>query len=49
MLTYQQTGIWMNWWASANEAEPGKHTGYYLGIYAMLGAVGMISLVIGCW
>ncbi|KAF7594114.1 hypothetical protein BBP40_010113 [Aspergillus hancockii] len=41
--------IWMNWWASSNEAEPGKHTGYYLGIYAMLGAIGMISLIIGCW
>lgn len=41
--------IWMNWWASSNEAEPGKHTGYYLGIYAMLGAVGMLCLIVGCW
>ncbi|KNG85917.1 ABC multidrug transporter [Aspergillus nomiae NRRL 13137] len=41
--------IWMNWWASSNEAEPGKHTGYYLGIYAMLGAVGMLCLILGCW
>ncbi|KAB8271856.1 P-loop containing nucleoside triphosphate hydrolase protein [Aspergillus minisclerotigenes] len=40
--------IWMNWWASSNEAEPGKHTGYYLGIYAMLGAVGMLCLIVGC-
>ncbi|KAE8349019.1 P-loop containing nucleoside triphosphate hydrolase protein [Aspergillus coremiiformis] len=41
--------IWMNWWASSNEAEPGRHTGYYLGIYAMLGAVGMVCLLVGCW
>ncbi|KAB8238859.1 putative ABC multidrug transporter [Aspergillus alliaceus] len=41
--------IWMNWWASSNEMAPGKHTGYYLGIYAMLGAVGMICLIVGCW
>ncbi|KAB8210491.1 P-loop containing nucleoside triphosphate hydrolase protein [Aspergillus parasiticus] len=40
--------IWMNWWASSNEAEPGKHTGYYLGIYAMLGTVGMLCLIVGC-
>ncbi|KAE8374500.1 P-loop containing nucleoside triphosphate hydrolase protein [Aspergillus bertholletiae] len=41
--------IWMNWWAASNEAEPGKHTGYYLGIYAMLGAIGMLCLILGCW
>ncbi|GKZ84939.1 hypothetical protein AnigIFM56816_010499 [Aspergillus niger] len=41
--------IWVNWWASSNEAEPGKHTGYYLGIYAMLGVIGMICLMVGCW
>ncbi|KAE8346672.1 hypothetical protein BDV24DRAFT_147346 [Aspergillus arachidicola] len=40
--------IWMNWWASSNEAEPGEHTGYYLGIYAMLGTVGMLCLIVGC-
>ncbi|GAT29334.1 ABC multidrug transporter [Aspergillus luchuensis] len=41
--------IWVNWWASSNEAEPGKHTGYYLGIYAMLGVIGMLCLMVGCW
>ncbi|KAL4782982.1 P-loop containing nucleoside triphosphate hydrolase protein [Aspergillus varians] len=41
--------IWVKWWASSNEAEPGKHTGYYLGIYAMLGVVAMLSLVAGAW
>ncbi|GAB1196308.1 hypothetical protein APSETT444_005577 [Aspergillus pseudonomiae] len=48
ILLASSSGIWMNWWASSNEAEPGKHTGYYLGIYAMLGAVGMLCLILGC-
>ncbi|PTU22530.1 hypothetical protein P175DRAFT_0514599 [Aspergillus ochraceoroseus IBT 24754] len=41
--------IWVKWWASSNEANPGKHTGYYVGIYAMLGVVGMLSLIAGAW
>ncbi|KAF7117581.1 hypothetical protein CNMCM5793_006633 [Aspergillus hiratsukae] len=41
--------IWVKWWASSNEEDPNGRTGYYLGIYAMLGAVGMLSLIIGCW
>lgn len=42
-------GLWVKLWASANEKEPGMHTAYYLGIYAMLGVVGMLSLMAGCW
>ncbi|KAF9889189.1 hypothetical protein FE257_007502 [Aspergillus nanangensis] len=41
--------LWVKWWASSNEAEPGTHTSYYLGIYGMLGGIGMISLIVGCW
>ncbi|PYH88676.1 putative ABC multidrug transporter [Aspergillus ellipticus CBS 707.79] len=41
--------IWVKWWASSDQAEPGKRTGYYLGIYAMLGVVGMIGLMVGTW
>ncbi|KAL5689629.1 hypothetical protein EMGR_008545 [Emarellia grisea] len=41
--------IWVKWWAISNEEDPNGRTGYYLGIYAMLGAVGMLSLIIGCW
>jgi hypothetical protein len=48
MLT-DMTGIWVKWWAISNEEDPNGRTGYYLGIYAMLGAVGMLSLIIGCW
>ncbi|KAL4874811.1 P-loop containing nucleoside triphosphate hydrolase protein [Aspergillus karnatakaensis] len=41
--------IWVKLWASSNEANPGERTGYYLGIYAMLGVVGMICLCAGTW
>ncbi|KAL4813733.1 P-loop containing nucleoside triphosphate hydrolase protein [Aspergillus spinulosporus] len=41
--------IWVKWWASSNETNPGKHTGYYLGVYAMLGGVGMLCIVAGTW
>ncbi|KAL6239814.1 hypothetical protein BDW75DRAFT_197446 [Aspergillus navahoensis] len=41
--------IWVKWWATSNETDPGKHTGYYLGVYAMLGAIGMLCIVVGAW
>ncbi|KAL2832126.1 P-loop containing nucleoside triphosphate hydrolase protein [Aspergillus cavernicola] len=41
--------IWVKWWATSNEANPGKHTGYYLGIYAILGVIGMVCLIAGAW
>ncbi|KAL2872068.1 putative ABC multidrug transporter [Aspergillus lucknowensis] len=43
------SGIWVKWWASSNEINPGRDTGYYLGIYAMLGVIGMFCLVAGAW
>jgi hypothetical protein len=43
------SGIWVKWWANSNETNPGKHTGYYLGVYAMLGGVGMLCIVAGTW
>ncbi|KAL2836011.1 P-loop containing nucleoside triphosphate hydrolase protein [Aspergillus pseudoustus] len=41
--------IWVKWWASSNGNYPGKDTGYYLGIYAVLGVVGMLCLIAGAW
>ncbi|KAL4976783.1 P-loop containing nucleoside triphosphate hydrolase protein [Aspergillus desertorum] len=41
--------IWVKWWATSNETDPGKHTGRYLGVYAMLGGVGMLCIVAGAW
>ncbi|GAD96588.1 ABC multidrug transporter, putative [Paecilomyces variotii No. 5] len=41
--------IWVKWWALSNLKEPGKHFGYYIGIYAMLGVLALCSLIIACW
>lgn len=41
--------IWLAWWAEANAKKPNQNLGYWLGIYAMLGVVGLTSLVISCW
>lgn len=41
--------IWLGWWADANGQRPNQKLGYYLGIYAMLGVMGLVSLLISCW
>lgn len=41
--------VWLGWWAAANAQRPNQKLGYYLGIYAMLGVMGLISLIISCW
>lgn len=41
--------IWLNWWAAANAEEPNQQLGYYLGIYAMLGALALLFLIVSCW
>ena len=41
--------VWLGWWAAANARHPNQNLGYYLGIYAMLGVMGLISLIISCW
>ncbi len=41
--------IWLGWWANANVRAPNQNLGYYLGIYALLGAMGLISLIVSCW
>lgn len=41
--------IWLAWWAEANAKKPNSRLGYWLGIYALLGVVGLASLVISCW
>lgn len=38
--------IWLGWWAASANKED---LGYWLGIYALLGVVGLISLIISCW
>ena len=41
--------VWLGWWATANAEDPNQQLGYYLGIYAMLGVMGLVSLIISCW
>lgn len=41
--------VWLGWWAAANAMHPKEKVGYYLGIYAMLGVMGLISLIVSCW
>ena len=41
--------IWLGWWANANAQRPNQRLGYYLGIYAVLGVMGLVSLIISCW
>ncbi|KAF4972333.1 hypothetical protein FZEAL_9615 [Fusarium zealandicum] len=41
--------IWLNWWAAVNAREPFARLGYYLGIYAMLGGLSIIFLVLSTW
>lgn len=41
--------VWVQWWAASNESEPNARLGYWLGIYAMLGGVGIVCLFLSCW
>ncbi|KAF7719382.1 Uncharacterized protein PECH_004876 [Penicillium ucsense] len=41
--------IWMKWWAVSDTQSPRQEAGKYLGVYAMLGCIAMISLILGCW
>jgi ABC-type multidrug transport system fused ATPase/permease subunit len=49
MYTNTSLAIWVKWWAASNILDPNGKLGYYLGIYAVLGACALISLVISCW
>ena len=49
MLTGLFLGIWIKWWAEANELHPNEKIGFYLGIYAALGVLAIISLILACW
>jgi ATP-binding cassette subfamily C (CFTR/MRP) protein 1 len=42
-------GIWVKWWAASNVQHPYEKSGYYMGMYVMLGAVALITLCISCW
>ncbi|TVY84949.1 ABC transporter FUM19 [Lachnellula suecica] len=39
---------WARWWADDNVRFPGRHAGYYTGIYLLLGILTIISLIGSC-
>ncbi|WYZ45022.1 hypothetical protein EsH8_VIII_000338 [Colletotrichum jinshuiense] len=41
--------VWVKWWSEANASEPNKTVGFYLGIYAMFGVLGTLSLSLAAW
>ena len=49
VFCYTFPQIWLGWWAEANEKHPNARLGYWLGIYAMLGVMGLVCLIVSCW
>lgn len=41
--------VWLDWWSAANEIEPNKDIGMYLGVYAAICVVGIIAVAGSCW
>jgi ATP-binding cassette subfamily C (CFTR/MRP) protein 1 len=49
IANHGSVAVWVKKWAEYNQEHPNQHLGYYLGIYAMFGALALIFLVTGCW
>ncbi|KAI0160936.1 ABC transporter [Hypoxylon sp. FL1284] len=43
------SSVIVNWWSAANAIEPNKDVGFYMGIYAMVGIIGVIGAGISAW
>ncbi|KAH8195528.1 hypothetical protein TruAng_010313 [Truncatella angustata] len=41
--------VWLDWWSTANENEPNKDLGMYVGIYAFFGVFGITMAGFACW
>ncbi|KAF2707684.1 hypothetical protein K504DRAFT_483031 [Pleomassaria siparia CBS 279.74] len=41
--------LWVKMWASFNTNYPNQQLGKWLGVYAMLGGIALIFLIISCW
>ncbi|KAF4345875.1 ABC transporter integral membrane type 1 [Fusarium beomiforme] len=46
---YQFSTIWIQWWSDASDHGNRKSNGFYLGIYALLCALGLSTLYLACW
>lgn len=43
-----KSGVWVQWWAAANEKQPNHNLALYLGIYSFLSILAELSLFWGC-
>lgn len=41
--------IWVEKWAASNDVDPNNKLGYWLGIYYLLAALAVTSIVASCW
>ncbi|KAJ5484697.1 ABC multidrug transporter [Penicillium diatomitis] len=41
--------IWLEWWTAFNVDQPNNRLGYWIGLYALFGALAIISLILACW
>ncbi|CAG5185712.1 uncharacterized protein ALTATR162_LOCUS11383 [Alternaria atra] len=41
--------VWVKMWAEYNQENPNERLGYWLGIYAMLGGLALVFLMVSCW
>ncbi|KAL1981835.1 hypothetical protein VTN96DRAFT_2080 [Rasamsonia emersonii] len=41
--------LWLQWWVEANEQQPNKQLGMYLGVYSLFFALSFFGLIACCW
>lgn len=41
--------LWVRWWSEAEQANPGKHTDMYAGVYGLFSALCGISFAVAIW
>ncbi|KAK2883394.1 hypothetical protein FQN49_000034 [Arthroderma sp. PD_2] len=41
--------VWLKWWSEANEIEPNKDVGLYMGLYTFFCMFGVVAIAISCW
>ncbi|KAF7712524.1 ABC multidrug transporter [Penicillium ucsense] len=41
--------IWLEWWTASNVDHPNNRLGYWIGLYALFGALAILSLILACW
>ncbi len=49
VVCYSYPAVWVKKWAEANSLDPNGRVGYYLGIYAAIGGLALVSLVASAW